>query len=228
MTHSSVAKKPAIPLDAVATQKKLAKQTRLDERAAIIRRKAEIEQRNRNIVIAVFAVLIIGGGGLLFVLTNPPSFLQGPAAVSNAHSAAYTVPDEGHTHVADGTALTPKHQPPSSGNHYASPVAANAYPAEIPAGNWVHNLEHGYIVVVYRCSGAECSDLAAQAKGIFGALPKEAKFNEVKFVSTPYQSMTPKIAVLAWDNEQDMDVMDQKLITDFYNKYVDHGREDLA
>jgi hypothetical protein len=24
-----------------------------------------------------------------------------------------------------------------------------------------------------------------------------------------------------------MDSMDQKLITDFYNNYVDHGREDL-
>lgn len=212
----------------MATQKKLAKQTRLDERAAIIRRRAEIERRNRNIVIAVFAVLILGGGGILLVLTNPPSWLQGPAPVSSAHTAAYSVPDEGHTHVADGAILTPKHQPPSSGNHYASPLPPAAYPNEVPAGNWVHNLEHGYIVVVYRCTGAECSDLASQAKAIFDALPKEPKFNEVKFVSTSYQTMKPKIAVLAWAKEQDMDVMDQKLISDFYNKYVDHGREDLA
>ena len=211
----------------MATQKKLAKQVRLDERAAIIRQRAERERRNRNIVIAVFAALILGGGGILVVLTNPPSFLQGPAAVSNSHTAAYSVPDEGHTHVPDGTAITPKHEPPSSGNHYASPVAAGAYPTELPSGNWVHNLEHGYIVVVYRCSGAECSDLATQAKSVFNALPKEAKFNEVKFVSTSYQSMTPKIAVLAWNKEQDMDIIDQKLISDFYNKYVDHGREDL-
>jgi hypothetical protein len=213
-------------LDAVATQKKLAKQTRLDERAAIIRRRAEIERRNRNIVIAVFAVLIVGGGGLLVLLTNPP-WGGGAAPASSSHTAAYSVPDEGHTHVADAVTLTPKHQPPSSGNHYASPVAAGAYSAEIPAGNWVHNLEHGYIVVVYRCSGAECADLASQAKSIFAALPKEPKFKEVKFVSTGYQTMKPKVAVLAWNKEQDMDALDQQLITDFYTKYVDHGREDL-
>ena len=82
-------------------------------------------------------------------------------------------------------------------------------------------------MVAYRCSGAECADLNSQAKTIFATLPKDAKFNEVKFVSTPYQTMTPKIAVLAWDKEQDMDAMDTKVITAFYNKYVDHGREDL-
>ena len=49
----------------MATRKKLAKQVRLDERAAIIQRRAQVEARNRNIVIAVFAVLIIGGGGIL-------------------------------------------------------------------------------------------------------------------------------------------------------------------
>jgi hypothetical protein len=213
-------------LDAVATHRKLAKQTRLDERAAIIQRRAAIERRNRNVVIAVFATLILGGGGIIAVLANPPSFLQGPATVSN-HTAAYSVADEGYTHVADGTVLTPKHQPPSSGNHYVTPLPAAAYPTEQPVGNWLHSLEHGYIVVVYRCSGPECSDLASQAKGIFDSLPKEKKFSEVKFVSTSYQPMTPKIAVLAWDKEQDMDSMDQKLITDFYNNYVDHGREDL-
>jgi hypothetical protein len=213
-------------LDAVATQKKLAKQTRLDERAAIIRRRAEIERRNRNIVIAVFAALIVGGGGILVLLTNPPSFLQGPAAAAT-HTAAYSVPDEGHTHVPDGTAITPNHEPPSSGNHYAQPLPAAAYPTEQPSGNWVHNLEHGYIALVYRCSGAECADLATQAKSVFDSLPKEPKFSEVKFVSTSYQAMKPKVAVLAWNKEQDMDAIDAKLISDFYNKYVDHGREDL-
>jgi len=210
----------------VAAGKKLAKQVRLDERAAIIRRKAEIEARNRNIVIAVFAVLILGGGGLLYFLVNPPSFLQGPTQPV-VHTAALSIPDEGFSHVADGSPLVHKHQPPSSGNHYGTPLPAGAYPTAQPEGNWIHSLEHGYIVVVYRCSGAECADLNSQVKSIMATLPKEPKFSEVKFVATPYQAMTTKIAVLAWDKEQDMDLMDQGLISAFYTRYVDHGREDL-
>jgi hypothetical protein len=209
----------------VATGKKLAKQVRLDERAAIIRRKAEVEARNRNIVIAVFAVLIVGGGGLLYFLVNPPSFLSGPAAPT-VHTAAYSVADEGATHVPDGSQLVHKHQPPSSGNHYATPLPAGTYPIAQPEGNWIHSLEHGYIVLVYRCSGAECADLNSQAKTIMATLPKDPKFGEVKFVATPYQAMTPKVALLAWAKEQDMDSMDQGLISAFYSQYVDHGRED--
>jgi len=210
----------------VASGKTLAKQVRLDERAAILRRKAEIEARNRNIVIVVFAVLIIGGGGLLYILVNPPSFLAGPPQPA-AHTAALSITDEGHQHIPAGAPLGNKHQPPSSGNHYATPVPPGTYPTAQPAGNWVHSLEHGYIVVVYRCSGAECADLNSQAKTIMATLPKDAKYGEVKFVATPYQTMTPKIAVLAWDKEQDMDLMDQGLISAFYKQYIDHGREDL-
>jgi hypothetical protein len=210
---------------AVATGKKLAKQVRLDERAAIIRHKAEIERRNRNIVIAVFAVLIIGGSGGLYLLTNPPSWFQGSQAT--AHLAAYSVPDEGHNHITAGLPLGNKHEPPSSGNHYATPLAPGVYPVAQPSGNWVHSLEHGYIAVVYRCTGAECADLNSQAKAIMDSLPKDPKYNEVKFVSTPYQNMAPKIAILAWDKEQDADSMDAALITAFYHQYVNHGREDL-
>jgi Protein of unknown function (DUF3105) len=210
----------------VATGKKLAKQVRLDERAAILRRKAEIESRNRNIVIAVFAVLIIGGSGLLYFLVNPPSLLAGPTAPT-VHTAAYSVPDEGHQHISTGAPLGNSHQPPSSGSHYATPLPPGTYPIAQPAGNWVHSLEHGYIAVVYRCSGAECADLNSQAKAIMATLPKDPKYGEVKFVATPYQTMTPKIAVLAWGKEQDMDSMDQGLIAAFYAQYVNHGREDL-
>ncbi|HXA42808.1 MAG TPA: DUF3105 domain-containing protein [Candidatus Solibacter sp.] len=211
----------------MATGKKLAKQARLDERAAIIQRKAQIEARNRNIVIAVFVVLIVGGGGLLYLLTNPPAFLAGPPTPTT-HTAALSIPDEGATHVAQGTALTHAHNPPSSGNHYPTPLPAGAYSTIQPEGNWVHSLEHGYIVLVYKCSGSECNDLYQQAKAVFAALPKESKFNEVKFVSTEYNNMTPKIAVLAWDKEEDMSSIDANLITSFYKQYVDHGREDLA
>jgi Protein of unknown function (DUF3105) len=210
----------------VATQKKLAKQVRLDERAQIIQRRAQVEARNRNIVIAVFLVLVVGGSGLLYFLVNPPGFLQGAAVTSGAHTAVYSVPDEGHTHVADGTPLAPKHQPPSSGNHYPSALPLGTYSVAQPAGNWVHSLEHGYIVVVFRCTDLECKDLNSQAQTIMQSLPTE-KYNEVKFVSTPYQTMTPKIAVLAWGKEQDMDLMDPQLITAFYKQNVDHGLQDL-
>lgn len=224
----------------MANRKKEAKQARLDARAQQIRRQAERESRTRNIIIAAFAVLILGGAGTLYVLANPPSFLTGNSAAAAA-TAPYSVPDEGHNHVPDGSRTGYKHQPPSSGPHYSSAGAPRPwapYRDPVPAGAFVHNLEHGGVVLVYRCSGSECDDLYKKAQDLFSKLPQHLapvhpqsssvqQVREVKFLSTPYQDMTPKIALLAWTEEQELNSIDAKTVLDFYNKFSEHGREDL-
>src|SRR5437660_989147 len=54
------------------------------------------------------------------------------------------------SHVPDGSPLTYKHYPPSSGHHYPSPAPAGISATAIPEGRWVHSLEHGYIVILYK------------------------------------------------------------------------------
>lgn len=223
----------------MANRKKEAKQVRLDARAAQIRSQTEREARTRNIIIAVFAVLIMGGAGGLYIVLNPPSFLSGSSA-NAAAGPPYSVPDEGHNHVADGSPIAYKHQPPSSGDHYSSATAPRPWgpnQVAVPPGAFVHNLEHGGIVMAYKCSGNECSDMFKQAQDVFTKLPPKLapvtpqggaqQVQEVKFLSTPYQDMSPKVALLAWDEEQDLNSIDFNTILDFYNKFGDHGREDL-
>jgi hypothetical protein len=208
----------------VANRKKLAKQTRLDERAQQIRLRQERERRNRNLIIAVFVALVLVGGVTIYVLAYT-DVLQ---PKGSGPGASYAVADEGRSHVAQGTPISYKQSPPSSGNHYPTPGPWG--PAAIPTqpGTFVHNLEHGGVVLVYTCSGNECQDLYAQAQRLYAKLPKEPKFHEVKFVSTPYIGQMPKkFALLAWDREQDMDTMDETTVADFYNQFVDHGREDV-
>ena len=36
-----------------------------------------------------------------------------------------------------------------------------------------------------------------------------------------------KFAIVAWDREQDFDTLDETAVVDFFNTYVDHGREDI-
>jgi hypothetical protein len=226
-------------LVAVANRKKEAKQARLDARAEQIRKQAEREARTRNIVIGVFALLIIGGAAGLYLVTNPPAFLTGNSVASSSNPAT-DVPDEGHEHVPDGSPITYKHQPPSSGNHYSSANAPRPwapYKDPVPPGEFVHNLEHGGIVLVYKCSASECGAMYQQAQQVYTKLPKrneptkpqggQPQVQEVKFLSTPYQDMSPNVAVLAWNKEEDLSEIDVKAITAFYNQYADHGREDL-
>ena len=218
-------------------KKNTAKQARLDERAAQIRAQVEAERRRTNIIIAIFAVLIIGGGGGLYLLVNPPQFGPKPAVTAGkAVGTVQTITDEGRNHVVRPARVTYQHQPPSSGNHYSDSGAPRAWgnvqTALLPE-EYVHNLEHGGIVLVYQCSGSgsgsDCDTKFTQAQALFDGLPKETTYNEVKFLATPYQGMTPKAALLAWDHEQDFtgipSLDDAKT---FYNAWVDKGPEALA
>lgn len=115
--------------------------------------------------------------------------------------AGYALPDEGRNHAQMGSPLSHKHQPPSFGNHYSqqgvAPVPWAPYRQPIPEGDWLHNLEHGGVVLVYRCSATECDGFYSQALQLSRTLPRDSTFNEVKFVATPYPNMTPKLAVLS-------------------------------
>jgi hypothetical protein len=215
----------------VAKREKQARQVRLDERAAQIRAQVEAERRRTYLVIAVFAVLIIGGAGVLYFLTNPPNFAGPPKfATGKPVGPAYAVADEGRSHVVRPATVAYKHQPPSSGNHYTEATLAprpwGTNHDALLAEEYVHNLEHGGVAMVYKCSGSQCDDYYTHAQQLFGQLPKDAKYSEVKFLSSPYQNMSPAFALLAWDHEQDFTGFPTTAdATAFYNKFVDQGPE---
>ena len=217
-------------------RKNTAKQARLDERAAQIRKQLDAERRRTNIIIAVFAVLIIGGAGVLYLLVNPPQF--GPRAAvttGKAVGAIQTIPDEGRNHVARPARVTYKRQPPSSGNHYTDQLAPRPWgnvQTELLPEEYIHNLEHGGVVLVYQCSGSgsgsDCDAKFQATQALVDGLPKDPTFNEVKFLATPYQGMTPKAALLAWDHEWDFtNVPNLNDAKTFYNQFIDKGPEQL-
>ena len=64
--------------------------------------------------------------------------------------------DLGRTHVANGESVTYGFCPPTSGNHYnvagQAPLPRQFYPPTqaLKPQNWVHNLEHGYVDILYK------------------------------------------------------------------------------
>ena len=230
-------------------RKNTVKQARLDERAAQIQSQVAAERRRTQVIIAVFALLVIGGAGLLYFLTNPPSFLGGGNSAGGGTSAsmgvtngvgvgkpvgaAQAITDEGRGHVVRPARVTYKHQPPSSGMHYNDQNAPykpwGVAPSELFPEEFVHNLEHGGIVLLYRCSGTECDAANTAAQALFTSLPKEAQFHEVKLLAVPYQAMAPRAALLAWGHEEDFTGMPNLAeATTFYNQFVDKGPEAIG
>ena len=51
--------------------------------------------------------------------------------------------------------------PPTSGPHYPSWAAFKTYTTPVPRGFTVHDLEHGAVVISYKCAGACAAEVAA-------------------------------------------------------------------
>jgi len=189
----------------------------------------------RNLLIVVSSIAAIGLAILLVALylnANAPHHLTFQA-VAHPENVGQAVPDEGRTHVPTGTQVTYRHQPPTSGSHYSqagvAPVAWQTIDTLQPEV-WVHNLEHGGIVILYNCPSG-CDDLQAKLKTYVNDLaPADPRFGEYKIVMSPYSEGmgSHTVAVLAWDYIEFLDGYDQAKVTQFYEAHVDQGPEQIA
>lgn len=127
--------------------------------------------------------------------------------------------------MTSDTTIPYQHYPPSSGKHCDTPAPAGFSTTPIPAGNFVHSLEHGYVVTLYRCP-ADCATLQQQLRNLPARFPP-SKWGDVKLVIAPYDRMAGPITALAWDWELRLDRVDQAALRRFYRAHVDHGPEDV-
>lgn len=206
------------------------------ERARPAPRRSFIERyRTWLLAAAIVAVVAIVGAGVFAAATQPafacstqwqPSPTSSPAPDASPQPG-YVQPDMGNTHVATGTVVKYTYCPPASGRHYIGagigPIAARPYgpnDAVIPEG-WVHNLEHGGLVILYR--GAEADQAALRA--LYDAVPASPVCGFEPGGQSPgpviarFDQMAWPYAALVWDRVLPLDTIDQAAILDFYARY---------
>jgi len=192
------------------------RQRRIEEQ----RRKIEVarsQQRRKRMlwlssIIVVVAVLIVA-----VVLLMP----HGTAVASQMRQ----VTTEPATHVDEGAPLQYTHRPPSSGMHYGTvpqPQEYRMYDTPLTPGRWVHMLEHGAIVVLYRPD--LCDSACVQQLGTFYDNAPRSSLPGIgirHLAVTPYQDMDHAIAVVAWGYIDEMDQVDTDRIMADYKSKVD-------
>ncbi len=208
------------------------RRSRRQQRAAEAAARARRERQRR--------LLLIGGGALALIailaVAGTLIYRQISGTTAGEQAAAQntgvSVPDEGREHVAVGTPLQFKSYPPASGTHFPSAVEAGVYPNAqlpqypnaLPEGFWVHNLEHGYITLLYKPGTDDA--VVQQLAGMMTQLPP-AKYGRVKLVVTPYERMDTPITAVSWGYRLPLQTFDRDAILAFYRAHVDRGPEDL-
>ncbi len=179
------------------------------------------------IVAAVFLASCDPGDDV--VITHPDAPPIAPfdeCTVSIARETATSA-----SHVPPCSALS-YDVPPSSGTHFSQWAAYGSYDAPVPWGFLVHALEHGAIVLTYRCDvAADCTEIRETLEEIVAAQPRDSLCREdapVRYVLAPAPDLEWPIAVLAWEHTYTATCLDRPSIEAFFASRYARGPENTC
>ena len=194
-------------------------------------------ERYRTLLIGVGVLLGVALVGVfVFASAAQPAYacsaLFDPAptaspAVGASPQPGYVQPDMGNQHVPLGTKVTYANCPPASGKHFnqsgAGPITPRVYGPNdtlIPQ-NWVHNLEHGALVLLYR-GDSEAATTAGQTalRAFFDSYPNSPVCNfppgtNVGPVFVRFDDMKWPMAALVWNRVLPLQTLDTGAILEF-------------
>lgn len=146
----------------------------------------------------------------------------------------FTTTEMGRDHLRDPSqTLRFAFCPPTSGDHFAvagvGPIRGQYYPPaqEQSPGGWIHNLEHGYVVALYRCpSGDDCASDAelAELQRFFNEAPDSPVAQQCprKVLVARFDEMSTRFAFVAWNRALLMDELDLDTALTFAGQWIDH------
>ncbi|MBX7078387.1 MAG: DUF3105 domain-containing protein [Nannocystaceae bacterium] len=149
-----------------------------------------------------------------------------PAAASEIEGCAALVGtplcSEGQMHVTQDAVVPWQHDPPASGPHYPTWAAWGEHTGVVPRGNWVHNLEHGGIVLSYRCND-DCEPELQTLRDVLAARQQL----RILLTKDPLLPGQERFAAIAWTWVLRFDAPDLATLTCFADQHENHAPEDV-
>ena len=140
------------------------------------------------------------------------------------------VPDEPGLHVPVGTAITWSTNPPATGKHYPMWAQLDRSYLALDRGYWMHDAEHGSIILLYNCPDGCDADVAALQDVVRGMAIDHACTLPVKqralVVSDPL--LPTRFGAVAWDVSYTASCVDSAYLAQFAADHYNHGPEDLC
>jgi hypothetical protein len=143
----------------------------------------------------------------------------------------YVQPDQGRQHGGLGDKVSYTYCAPASGSHYNKPGSAGPIPPRvygpdanvIPQG-WIHNLEHGGMVLLYTGSSSGATpEGQAQLRAFYDAFPPGPVCGTPRGVSGPviarFDQMSSPFQALVWGRVLLLDTFDQAMILAFWEQW---------
>lgn len=139
---------------------------------------------------------------------------------------SYHSPNTNHTHFAVGTDTSSDWEAfPASGNHWGAWSPWNkVYTAPVKRAFLLHNLEHGGVVLSYKCDSnatTECAAAEGKLKDMATGMGLQ------RYLITPDPTQPELFAVRAWRWLFTSSCLNETAAKSFINAHIRHGREDI-
>lgn len=151
------------------------------------------------------------------------------AAACNVRIEAFPPTDS--PHVPEGSAITYASNPPSSGPHY--PVWANfqEYAQPVEDGYLVHSMEHGAVLVLYRCDLGTCPADVDALRALRDALPADPLCDpsiRTRVILAPRPANDVAVAAAAWGWIYRADCVDPVSLAQFISDHYAKAPENFC
>ena len=175
-------------------------------RKAIQERRKQRQRKSRITWAGIIIAGLIVGGYSIYTVFRP--------------AEGETVAIAGSDHIEQGQPVAMNSNPPTSGDHYASPMPAGFYDENspevqelpYPEGYLIHSLEHGYIVFWYNCdlvSEQECFLLKEDIAAVMD------NSSASKLIAFPWLSLEVPIVMTSWGQSLAFETLDAEQAEDF-------------
>jgi hypothetical protein len=140
-------------------------------------------------------------------------------------------PIEASPHVPIGTPIQYGTNPPSSGPHYPNWAHFLEYDKSIEDGFLVHSMEHGAVLMLYKCEPAECASVAASLRAVRNAVPTDLSCDpstRVRVILAPRPALDVPIAAAAWGWTYKAECVEPASLLAFIKDHYAQGPEDFC
>jgi hypothetical protein len=164
------------------------------------------------VLVALVAFIVFQGRGPAVREPVTAAELQAGRQAAGSQGVK-TFPEAGRNHI--GPAEQPddwNSNPPTSGDHLSAPLAAGVYASEQDMRALVHNLEHGYVVILYKGIPEDQQEELREFVG---------DRSDSKLVLAPYSALEQDgVALVAWRNLETLQRVNLDVVQAFVNDFM--------
>lgn len=184
----------------------------------------------------ILGIALVAGialvGGFVFLAASSPSYAcstefqptdPDPDGLGTVQS------DMGRGHISAGEFVRYTYCPPASGSHVnltgQGPIQARFYDTgdSVAPQGWIHNLEHGGLVLLYRCDAGACDDASQAAlRQLYDQFPPSPVCDIPAGRNGPviarFDQMPKPYAALVWGRVLYLDTLDTDAILHFWSE----------